>query len=733
MNTKLDAILGQLEKVRETDEGYQACCPAHDDKTPSLSITQGEDGTILLYCHAGCSIDDICGAMEMKTSELFPQKPMQVSRKIVDTYDYVDEQGQMLFQKLRYEPKGFSCKAPDKFGGWANKLTNVRKPLYNLANVIKSNELYVCEGEKDVETLRKHGYTATSNFDGAGKWNGSYNEFFRDKIVYLLPDNDEVGRKHVANIFKNINSIASKCRVVELPGLPESGDVSDFFMNGGTVDSFNQICSDAPEGLPDGWRLPALDIKKARLNDSLLKYARTDFGAGEAFVAIADDFLFDVRSEKWCQWTGKIWKINDKAARGVMVDKVARGIRKEALSLQGEARASAERYAMQLESTNKINNALREAQYAKSYENFDAETMVLNVNNGTIDLTTGELKPHSKDNHLTKICPVDYIPNAKSEVFDNFLDDCTGGDKELQRFLQIATGYSLTGRTDEEKLFFIHGPKASGKSTFIDAIKNILGDYAQIADFETFLKKQTGAIRNDIATLAGARFVASLEVDEGKSLAEGLIKTLTGGDTICARFLYKESFEFQPQFKLWLVANHKPIISDRDDAMWRRVLVVPFEHTVPNEKRDPKIKAFLRNPRQGGSAVLAWAVQGCLLWQKEGLQEPKAVIAATEQYQEEMNPLLDFITDRLEINPTAIVSVADLGTAYDEYCVDNCIKTILSTKEFNKRIESLGGERKLIWWKRKRRKCWIGVGLKNMDECSNDAGDSSMKESSGNL
>ena len=297
--------------------------------------------------------------------------------------------------------------------------------------------------------------------------------------------------------------------------------------------------------------------------------------------------------------------------------------------------------------------------------------------------------------------------------YEKFLSKITGNNPKLIEFLQRAAGYSATGDTREEKLFLPHGPTATGKSTFLEAIKATLGEYAQTADFETFLKRRNvGGIRNDIARLDGARLVISIEVDEGKPLAEGLIKTLTGGDTVSARFLYHESFEFVPQFKLWLAANHAPQVSDTDDAIWRRIRRVPFEHTIPEKERDPKIKATLRDPKVAGPAILAWIVQGCLKWQKEGLVVPGIVKQSTEQYRRSQNPLSEFFNQECEFGSDFLVRLSRLRAAYVKWAEENGEDSPLQPRNFNSRLRARECMDKPTKMNGKVERCWHGIRLK---------------------
>lgn len=296
---------------------------------------------------------------------------------------------------------------------------------------------------------------------------------------------------------------------------------------------------------------------------------------------------------------------------------------------------------------------------------------------------------------LTKVAPATYLPGADcaGNIWRSYLAGVQP-DQTICDFLQRAAGYTLTGDCSEEVLFFLHGPAAAGKSTFVEALKAALGDYAATLDFSVLLKSRydsDGRSANpEIAKLPGTRMAISIEVSEGKRLAEGLVKTLTGGDTISARGLYeRRNTEFVPQFKLWLVANDAPRMRDTDDALWRRVLIIPFNRSIPPESRDPRIKQELRFSEQGRAAVLAWAVQGCLLWQQYGLAPPPAVQIATQAMRLEMDPCAEFWAERCIFGPAYQVTAANLRNAYLEWAEKAGVRP-LTSKMLAERLEAKG-------------------------------------------
>jgi len=439
----------------------------------------------------------------------------------------------------------------------------------------------------------------------------------------------------------------------------------------------------------------------------------TDLGNAERFIAQhGDDVRYCYPWRTWLVWTGVRWERDESGKVERLAKETVRSIYQEAAAAESDARRKElARHATRSEAEPRVRAMLELArsEVPVAPEELDRDRWVLNCLNGTVDLVgDGELMEHRREDLITKVAPVEYDPAARSEVWERCLKTITGSDAELERFLQRAAGYSITGDVSEEVLFFVHGPAASGKSTFLEALKSALGDYATTADFEAFLaRRDVGGARNDIARLAGARLVASIEVDEGKRLAEGLIKMLTGGDVVTARHLYKEAFEFLPAFKLWLAANHAPRIRDDDEAMWRRILRVPFEHIIPKEERDPAVKRNLRNPQRTGAAILAWAVQGCVAWRQEGLGVPPAVESATQELREDMDPLKDFFDDCCVLKPEAWVLTADLRQAYETWARERGEAFVLRGRQFTDRLKARG----LVPERRHAGRGWQGIGL----------------------
>ena len=328
------------------------------------------------------------------------------------------------------------------------------------------------------------------------------------------------------------------------------------------------------------------------------------------------------------------------------------------------------KHAMNSESEKRIRSmvALAQSEVAIKPEQLDLNPWLLTCLNGTIDLKTGELLPHQREHLISQLAPVNYAPYESCPLWLSFLDRIMDGNDHLISFLQRAIGYSLTGETSEQCMFIFYGSGANGKTTFLQTINAMLGEYAMQTPTETLLIKRRGAIPNDVARLKGARFVTASEAESEQRFAVSLIKQMTGGDTISARFLHQEWFDFQPTHKIFLGTNHKPEIRDTDHAIWRRIRLVPFEVTIPEAERDLNLVEKLKAELPG---ILAWAVKGCLNWQNEGLGTPDEVRTATEEYRNEMDVLSEFLSDCCIEGPSHEVETRLLYDAYSAWCEKN--------------------------------------------------------------
>jgi len=295
------------------------------------------------------------------------------------------------------------------------------------------------------------------------------------------------------------------------------------------------------------------------------------------------------------------------------------------------------------------------------YAEFDRDPFLLNTPSGTIDLRSGRIREHDRTDRLTKITAVGFSADARCERWERFLREVFPAKSDVVDFVQRAIGYSLTGDTREEAMFIAYGDGANGKSTLLETVKSVLGDYATTCAPDSLLSRREKAATNDIARLAGARFVSSIEVNQGRALNESLIKAMTSRDTLTARFLFKEFFEFLPELKLWLGTNYKPVIHGDDEGIWRRVRLIPFDRKFEGADRDLNLKAAIALELEG---ILAWAVRGCLAWQDRGLDTPAVVRAATSAYRTESDIISQFIAERCEVRDDALIGAGDLYRAY---------------------------------------------------------------------
>jgi len=364
-------------------------------------------------------------------------------------------------------------------------------------------------------------------------------------------------------------------------------------------------------------------------------------------------------------------------------------------------------WALQCESAKRIQFMvdLARSEVPIQPDQLDTDQWLLNVLSGTLDLRSGQLRAYDRAEYITKLSPVAFDPDAKAPTWDAFLQKIMSGNGNLIGFLQRSVGYSLTGNTSERSIFINYGTGRNGKSTFQETVGRLIGDYGQRTPTDTLLVKRDGAIPNDVARLKGARFVWASEAEDGKKLAEALIKDLTGRDTVSARFMRGEWFDFVPEFKIWLATNHRPIIRGKDKGIWDRIKLIPFDVRITEEEKDPELPEKLDKERAG---ILAWAVRGCLEWQRDGLGVPNEVRQATQGYQAEMDLLAQFIEEACTAGEKCQVASGELFRTYKGWCARNHEQPI-SQKALAAQLQERGYQRRDVGHSKVA--TWFGLGL----------------------
>ncbi len=402
--------------------------------------------------------------------------------------------------------------------------------------------------------------------------------------------------------------------------------------------------------------------------DKLLK-SLTDTGNAARFAARYKDRARFVHGRGWVVWDELRWRQDATGQIMELAKELARTIHQEAAGLNntdlGDAvtrHAKASLQAPKLKAM--LDLAESEPDLAAESLALDSHDMLLGVANGVVNLKTGKLQPAKRDDMLTLHSAVMFDAKAQCPRFIAFIDQVTGGDRPLAKYLQRVVGYSLTGLTTEQCLFFLYGNGLNGKSTFLNVIKAVVGaDFAKQTPSETLMAKRTSGT-NDIARLQSVRVVIANEVEDGSLLAESLVKQMTGGEAMAARFHYAEYFEYLPKFKLFIAGNHKPTIRGRDDGIWRRIRLVPFEVTILPAQRDPHLQDKLFTELPG---ILNWAIKGCLAWQKNGLQEPKSVTDAVSSYREEMDVIGQWLAECCTVAANFEIRAGDAYRSYKSW------------------------------------------------------------------
>jgi putative DNA primase/helicase len=422
------------------------------------------------------------------------------------------------------------------------------------------------------------------------------------------------------------------------------------------------------------------------------------------------DIRYNAAWKKWVVWNGSHWEIDEGALIHTKGLETVRNIYDEVLKTDDyRERIEIEKYAMLSESMRRREAFVRAASFIKELnitsDDLDPNPWLLNVKNGTINVTTGEFWEHRQEDMITKIANVEYKPDADCPLWKQFIREIMNFKADIINFVQTAAGWALTGDTSEQTLFILFGSGANGKSTFLNTIMYLLGDYALATPTETFMRKNGDQNTNDLARLRGTRFVTTTEAEQGRRLSEPLIKKITGNDQMTARFLYGEFFNFMPTFKIFMATNHKPVIKGTDYGIWRRIKLIPFTTRITEEKQDKHLELKLREEASG---ILNWLLEGTKRWKKERLIVPLDILNATDEYRGEMDIIGNFLKECCTQTPGATIRIREFFKAYQEWCEENNEHAV-SERFLGLRMKEMGFERTRTADAR----YWLGLTLKS--------------------
>ncbi|QCX50007.1 phage/plasmid primase, P4 family [Ralstonia pseudosolanacearum] len=585
------------------------------------------------------------------------EPPMDELGPATAKWDYLDAAGRLLGVVYRYDPPGRG----KEFRPWDAKRRKMAppepRPLYNQPGLASATQVVFVEGEKCAQALIDAGIVATTAMHGANApvdktdWSP-----LAGKTVLIWPDRDKPGWEYAANAAQAMLRAGAVSVAILVPpeNTPEGWDAADAIEEGFDVGGY----------LAAGARVPVtLDVDDTVSADVLEGVDwETEDGLATAFTRrYGDDWRYCSLWGKWLVWTGVRWNSDQL----LYVTHLSRGICRAA-SLKADAARQKTKLASSatIASVEKI--ARSDPKHAATADEWDADVWALNTPGGVVDLRTGQLRAHRREDRMTKVTTA--TPRGRNgagcPAWLAFISDITGGNTELAAYLQRVVGYCLTGVTSEHALFFLYGTGANGKSVFVNVLTTILGDYAANAPMDTFMEARGDRHPTELAGLRGARLVSSIETEQGRRWNESKVKAITGGDKVSARFMRQDFFDYLPQFKLLIAGNHKPAIRNVDEAMKRRLHLIPFTVTVPPERRDGRLTEKLLKERDG---ILAWAIEGCLAWQHQRLDPPDCVRSATEEYFDEEDAIGDFLDEEAQCHQQARVAVADVFLRWQEW------------------------------------------------------------------
>lgn len=683
-------VVGYDTKLKRNGDDLVGCCclPGHADDTPSLVVKPSKNVWHCKGCDRGGSpvdwlmhmhglrfpeamrkLSEMCGVALVDEVRAAPA-PVKRRTKVAE-YLYRSSTGETLYTIERWEPgkegrskdfvqrvpmataiELFDCPEDDCGALRGTPCTHTRRTakkhpdqvLYRLPEVLAAvaagDPVFVCEGEKAAEAIVGLGLCATTHAGGASAktWNRDFAEPLKGARVVLLPDNDDIGRRFMEGVAKTLTDLAGSCTTVVLPVDGKGDDAFEWVRDkGGNAQALADLVA----------------AVEAPADENAIVDPLTDSGNAERWVRMHGNlFRFDVTRNGWLHWDGTRWQSGADGEALFATKAVARSWTADAKAAAGrKAYAEIVNHAATSEKRSRreamLALAKAEPQISVQVEQLDANPWLLNVENGTVDLQTGKLRAHSQRDLITKRAPVVFDAKATAPKWEAFLSSSLP-DVELQRFVQRFIGYAITGVIREHVLPFFWGSGGNGKGTFVETLARTLGDYASPVRSDLLLEQQGEQHPTELADLKGRRFCFASEPKKGKALNEDQVKLITGGDTIKARYMRQDFFEFTPTHKLCVLTNHQPVVKGTDNGIWRRMRLVPWTVTPTTPNLSLMDELALERP-----GILNWAIAGCLDWQENGLGSAGAIDSATAELRDASDLLGDFLAAAVVFDPKA--------------------------------------------------------------------------------
>lgn len=642
----LEGLLEKLQKATQTPSGgWKACCPSHVDENPSLTVAVGKDGKILMNCKAGCDFGQVVEALGMKPGDFFPETRHQQRRKtIVQTYDYTDHAGTLLFQKVRFKPKDFSWRKQNESGDW---VWGKGSPdvLYNLPALLEMSRdhdtCYLVEGEKDADAAMAAGVPGTSpsllNLD-------TLEPLKVFDLVVIVADRDEKGKAVAQKSSELLLKHGVLSRIVYAKVEDPKADLTDHLDAGFSMED---LVPEDEVDIDQRFQVPVANASEGLYGIWIARrFANLSHGRLEFSTDVAGDI-------GWLGWNGRTWSPDANASHEVALD-LSRELRSEA-AIAGTSEKKQEeiyRASSKCSSIGSGVNGLRTLAseiMRKGAEDFDCEPHLLNVENGVVDLRTGELRRAHPAQRFTTYAPVAFT-DADPEGGDwgKFVKTIIP-DESLRRYVQRSIGYMATGLAHEQVFFIWLGSGANGKSVLSHCLSQCLGDRflmsTQFSVFTTAVNLESKT--REFGRLRGARMVVASEPKVGAQFDTAALKEVTGGEAILGRHLFCNAFTYRPTWTPTFMCNNLPKVSETDHGTWRRIRAIPFRVQIPEAVQDRELSSRIIG--NDLPSVLSWIVAGAISYFKDGLGTCPAVEELTSDYRASEDVIGGWIDDQCSV------------------------------------------------------------------------------------